>query len=245
VTHSSTPGDGAAQHGRSPFWWRRDIRPGVTVAFTQAEAGNLAFHVGTDDDAVRRHRADLAAAAGVGSFHYMSQVHGRETAWAGDDPVPTADALLSHGEPIAVMVADCVPILLVGEFADGRAALAAVHAGRPGLAAGVVPAAVADLRAAGATGLEAWLGPSICGRCYEVPEQMRDDVERAVPGTASTTRWGTPSLDIAAGVRSQLAAEGIDVHRDAESCTFEHSEFYSHRREPGVGRIAGLAWSHD
>ncbi|MDP9885164.1 YfiH family protein [Sinomonas atrocyanea] len=239
-----TGGAAAAAPAEGPFWWRRDVRPGVTVAFTGAAAGNLAFHVGGDDDGVRRHRAALAAAAGVPSFHYMSQVHGRETAWAGDGPAPTADALLSHGEPLAVMVADCVPVVLVGEFDDGRPALAAVHAGRPGLVAEVVPAAVTRLREAGAHRLEAWLGPSICGQCYEVPAQMRDEVAAAVPGTAATTGWGTPALDLPAGVRDQLARAGVTAHRDAEACTYEHEEFFSHRRAPGAGRIAGLVWSH-
>lgn len=227
------------------FWWRRDVRPGVTVAFTQSAAGNLAFHVGDDDGAVRRHRGRLAAAAGVPAFQYMSQVHGRDAVWAGEDMTPTADALLSRGEPVAVMVADCVPLILVGELADGRPALAAVHAGRPGLAAGVVTEAVSRLRGAGARGLEGWLGPSICGHCYEVPAAMRDEVDSLVPGTAATTRWGTPALDLPAGVRAQLEAAGVVVHRDAEACTFEHGEFFSHRREPGVGRIAGLVWGHD
>lgn len=237
-------GAAAAAPAESPFWWRRDVRPGVTVAFTHAGAGNLAFHVGGDDEGVRRHRDALAAAAGVPSFQYMSQVHGRETVWAGEDPAPTADALLSRGEPLAVMVADCVPVVLVGEFDDGRPALAAVHAGRPGLVAGVVPEAVARLREAGARGLEAWLGPSICGRCYEVPAQMRDEVEAAVPGTATATAWGTPALDLPAGVRDQLARADVAVHREAESCTYEHEGFFSHRRAPGVGRIAGLVWTH-
>ncbi|MDQ0260053.1 polyphenol oxidase family protein [Sinomonas atrocyanea] len=237
-------GAAAAAPAEGPFWWRRDVRPGVTVAFTRAAAGNLAFHVGGDDDGVRRHRAALAAAAGVPSFQYMSQVHGREAVWAGEDPVPTADALLSRGEPLAVMVADCVPVVLVGELADGRPALAAVHAGRPGLVAGVVPEAVARLRDAGARRLEAWLGPSICGTCYEVPAQLRDEVEAAVPGTAATTSWGTPALDLPAGVRDQLARADVAVHRGAEACTYEHDEFFSHRRAPGVGRIAGLVWSH-
>ncbi|GAB3286501.1 peptidoglycan editing factor PgeF [Sinomonas notoginsengisoli] len=226
------------------FWWRRDVRPGVTVAFTQAAAGNLAFHVGEDGEAVRRHRARLAAEAGVPSFQYMSQVHGCEAAWAGDDAAPTADALLSRGKPVAVMVADCVPLVLVGQFPDERPALAAVHAGRPGLAAGIVTEAVARLRDEGATELEAWLGPSICGRCYEVPEQMRDQVAEIVPGTGGTTSWGTPALDLPAGVRTQLEAGGVVVHRDAEACTYEDARFFSHRRAPGVGRIAGLVWAH-
>lgn len=237
-------GGAVASNADGRFWWRRDVRPGVTVAFTRAAAGNLAFHVGGDDDAVRRHRADLAVAAGVPSFQYMSQVHGRDAVWAGADPAPTADALLSRGEPVAVMVADCVPVVLVGAFEDGTPALAAVHAGRPGLVAGVVPEAVSRLRAAGARGLAAWLGPSICGRCYEVPGPMQRQVEAAVPGTAATTSWGTPSLDLPSGVRSQLEDAGVAAHLDAVACTYEHEDLFSHRRAPGLGRIAGLAWCH-
>ena len=227
------------------FWWRRDVRPGVTVAFTQVGAGNLAFHVGSDDEAVRRSRGQLAAAAGVPAFRYMSQVHGARAVWADDaGAAPTADALLSRGEPLAVMVADCVPVILAGTFTDGSPALAAVHAGRPGLAAGIIPEAVGALRDAGASGLEAWLGPSICGRCYEVPESLRDEVAAIVPGTAATTSWGTPALDLPAGVMKQLAAAGVPVHTDAAACTFEQEALYSHRRAPGQGRFAGLVWSH-
>jgi YfiH family protein len=226
------------------FWWRRDVRPGVTVAFTRADAGNLAFHVGSDDGTVARCRAELAAEAGVPSFQYMSQVHGAAAVWAGEQAVPTADALLSRGAPLAVMVADCVPIVLVGTFDDGAPAFAAVHAGRPGLAAGVVPTAVSELREAGAHGLEAWIGPSICGACYEVPEAMRAEVDALVPGTAATTRWGTPALDLPAGVVGQLRDAGVTAHTEPWACTYEHGDFFSHRRAPGVGRIAGLVWAH-
>ncbi|WP_334170484.1 polyphenol oxidase family protein [Sinomonas sp.] len=227
------------------FWWRRDIRPGVTAAFTAVAAGNLAFHVGSDDDAVRRHRASLAAAVGTERVQYMEQVHGAEAVWAeesGDAPV--ADALLSAGVPVAVMVADCVPILLAGHFDDGRPALGAVHAGRVGLAAGVVPAAVEALRRRGAADLEAWLGPSICGRCYEVPAPLRDEVSALAPGTASATSWGTPALDLPAGVERQLAGLGVAVHKEAVGCTLEEARLFSHRRAPGEGRFAGVVWSH-
>ncbi|WP_413250685.1 polyphenol oxidase family protein [Sinomonas flava] len=226
------------------FWWRRDIRPGVTAAFTRVEAGNLAFHVGSDDGAVARHRAALAQEAGVGSFQYMSQVHGAEAVWAGEEPAPTADALLSRGEPLAVMVADCVPIVVAGSFDDGTPALAAVHAGRPGLVAGVVPSAVSRLRDAGARDLEAWIGPSICGACYEVPEAMRSEVDAVVPGTAAETRWGTAALDLPAGVVRQLREAEVPMHTEAWACTYEHDELFSHRRAPGVGRFAGLVWTH-
>jgi hypothetical protein len=227
------------------FWWRRDIRPGVTGAFTQVSAGNLAFHVGSDDDGVRRHRSALAEAAGVDRVQYMEQVHGSTAVWAEDSGnAPVADALLSRGAPIAVMVADCVPILLTGRFDDGRPALAAVHAGRVGLAAGVVPTAVSALREAGGHELQAWIGPSICGCCYEVPAELRAQVEELVPGTAATTSWGTPALDLPAGVSRQLGEAGVTVHTEAAACTFEDTRFFSHRRAPGEGRFVGVVWAH-
>jgi YfiH family protein len=238
---------GAAAPSRTAniFWWRRDIRPGVTAAFTDISAGNLAYHVGSDDDGVRRHRAALAAAADVERVQYMEQVHGSRAVWAEEaGDVPVADALLSRGVPIAVMVADCVPILLAGQFDDGRPALGAVHAGRAGLAAGIVTAAVAGLQGEGASGLEAWIGPSICGRCYEVPAELRDAVAEAVPGTASTTSWGTPALDLGRGVERQLREAGIRAHSDATACTLEESRLFSHRRAPGEGRFAGMVWTH-
>ena len=232
------------------------MRPGVWAAFTNVAAGNLALHVGDDPDAVRTRREALEQAAGLGSLHFrfMNQVHGNDVAvFAGPagpeaGPAPTADALVSAGEPLAVMVADCVPVVLVGENSGGASAapvLGVVHAGRPGLAAGVVPAAVERMRALGATGIGAWIGPSICGKCYEVPEGMRADVAALVPATWCTTSQGTPGLDLAAGVRSQLEAAGVVVEYSG-GCTREDTELFSYRRNNHTGRFAGLVWTnHD
>ena len=229
---------------RDIFWWRRDIRPGVTAAFTQVAAGNLAFHVGSDDDGVRSRRSALAAAVDAERVQYMEQVHGSTVVWAeegGDAPV--ADALLSRGLRVAVMVADCVPILLAGQFGDGSTAVGAVHAGRVGLAGGVVRASVEALRGRGVSDIEAWIGPSICGHCYEVPASLRDEVAALVPGTASTTSWGTPALDLPAGVMAQLVDLGVPGHTEAAACTMEETRLFSHRRAPGEGRFAGIVWS--
>ncbi|HET6270946.1 MAG TPA: polyphenol oxidase family protein [Arthrobacter sp.] len=236
------------------FSWRAEVRPGVWVAFTDAAAGNLALHVGDDPGEVRRRRRRLDQAAGLGhrSFRYMNQVHGRHVvtiagngvpAAAGSD-TPTADAMVSLGEPLAVMVADCVPVALAGEGAGGAPVLGVVHAGRPGVASGVVPAAVARLRDLGAARISAWIGPSICGQCYEVPGGMRADVSAAVPATWCTTSRGTPGLDLPAGVRSQLEAEGVTVEY-AGGCTLEDEALFSYRRDAHTGRFAGLVWTHD
>lgn len=235
------------------------MRPGVWAAFTNVAAGNLALHVGDDPAAVRRRRDELEQTAGLGSrhFRYMNQVHGNAVAVVAagaadagrDGPVtaPTADAMVSAGEPLAVMVADCVPIVLVGERAvAGRAApvLGVVHAGRPGMAAGVVPAAVARMRALGAEDLAAWVGPSICGHCYEVPEAMRAEVAALVPAAWCTTSHGTPGLDLPAGVRSQLAADDVAVEY-AGGCTREDADLFSYRRDNRTGRFAGLVWTEE
>ncbi|WLQ05543.1 polyphenol oxidase family protein [Arthrobacter oryzae] len=241
------------------FWWRTEVRPGVWVAFTDAGAGNLALHVGDDPAEVHLRRGLLEAEAGLGAgrFQYMNQVHGNAVAYIGDTFIgdaavatagstgaggPTADAMVSSGRPLAVMVADCVPVVLAGQTAAGRPVLAVAHAGRPGVAGGVIPATVARMRAEGAEDIRAWIGPSICGSCYEVPEEMRADVAAAVPTTWCTTSWGTPGLDLPAGARSQLEDNGVAVEYSGP-CTLETDGLFSYRGDPGTGRFAGLVWT--
>ncbi|WP_427132597.1 polyphenol oxidase family protein [Pseudarthrobacter sp. S9] len=246
------------------FSWRAEVRPGVWVAFTDTAAGNLALHVGDDPAEVRRRRGELEQAAGLAGrhFRYMNQVHGSDvttiagsadgstadapTADAPTADAPTADAMVSAGEPLAVMVADCVPVVLVGAGAGalgaGAPVLGVAHAGRPGVASGVVPAAVARLRELGAGHISAWIGPSICGHCYEVPEGMRADVAAIVPATWCTTSRGTPGLDLPAGVRSQLEAAGVALEYSG-GCTLEDESLFSYRRNSHTGRFAGLVWT--
>ena len=228
------------------FHWRAEILPGVSAAFTDSGAGNLALHVGDDPGTVQRRREQLEAAVGIepSGLRFMNQVHGTTVAVMDRGTgTPEADAMVSRSVPLAVMVADCIPLLLAGTSADGPV-LAAVHAGRPGVANGVIPAAVDAMESLGATGIRAWLGPSICGSCYEVPAALRDEVAAAVPATWSTTSWGTPALDLPAGARSQLEDAGVGVEY-AGPCTLETGSLYSYRRDTGTGRFAGLVWCHD
>lgn len=228
------------------FHWRAEILPGVSAAFTDSGAGNLALHVGDNPDAVRQRREQLETALGIAprGLRFMNQVHGVAVVVMDRGSVtPEADAMVSRALPLAVMVADCIPVLLAGGSPDGPV-LAAVHAGRPGVANGVIPAAVDSMKSLGASGIKAWLGPSICGGCYEVPPELRDEVAAAVPGTWSTTTWGTPALDLPAGARSQLEEAGVAVEY-AGPCTLETDSLYSYRRDRGTGRFAGLVWCHD
>jgi YfiH family protein len=241
---------------------------GARVAFTTRSEGNLALHVGDDPAEVRRRRAALAEEAGSGPFIFMNQTHSSDvltlTERPGDEPTPegldarTVDAMVSTDLPMGVLVADCLPVVLIAEGTGGRpAAVAVAHAGRAGVLNGILPAAVEALRthASGQTdpsdespavrgAVVALIGPAVCGRCYEVPEEMAAEAEMAVPGIRTETRWGTPALDLKAAARAQMESLGVDV-RDVEICTMESEAHSSHRRDPRSGRIAGLVYVPD
>jgi polyphenol oxidase len=88
--------------------------------------------------------------------------------------------------------------------------------------------------------LTAWLGPHVCGRCYEVPASLQDEVTAAEPASRATTAWGTPAVDVGAGVRAQLGRDGVAVV-DLSRCTRESSDLFSYRRDgPRSGRQAGI-----
>jgi purine-nucleoside/S-methyl-5'-thioadenosine phosphorylase / adenosine deaminase len=187
---------------------------------------------------------EVEAACGV-RFARLSQVHGADVlvvdAPMALDEVPSADALVTTRRELGLMVrvADCVPVLLADPAAG---VVAAVHAGRPGMALGIVGRAVESMRAEGADGVRAWLGPHVCGRCYEVPAAMREAVSTVVPAAWAETSWGTPALDIGAGVAAQLDELGVEVTR-VGSCTREDPDLFSYRRDgDAAGRLAGLVW---
>mgnify|MGYP000959532983 FL=1 len=119
---------------------------------------------------------------------------------------------------------------------------AAVHAGRRGMLDGVVPATIDALRRVGAVPGDLWaaVGPSICGSCYEVPDHMRTLSAQREPACASRTSWGTPGLDVAAGVIAQLERAGVGHISAGGWCTYEDPRFYSFRREGTTGRLAGV-----
>jgi copper oxidase (laccase) domain-containing protein len=132
-------------------------------------------------------------------------------------------------------------------LADVEAGVVAVaHVGRPGVVAGIVSEAVAAARAHGARDVEAWVGPHVCGGCYEVPAAMRDDVSSVEPAAFCCTTWGTPSVDIGAAVVAQLRAAGCRQVNELTLCTRESEDLYSHRRQGAAsGRLGGLVVLRD
>lgn len=209
---------------------------------------NLGDHVGDDPAAVAANRARLTTAIGLGPDRvvWMDQVHGdrvevvdgpRDAALPDTDAVVTAMPRLA----LAVVTADCVPVLL----ADARAGVvAAVHAGRVGAQNGVVAKALAAMMAAGAhaADVSALLGPAVSGRNYEVPAAMADEVEAALPGSRTTTSAGTPGLDLRAGIAVQLRALGVGAVDIDPRCTLDDPDLFSHRRGAPTGRLASLVW---
>jgi polyphenol oxidase len=204
---------------------------------------NLALEGDDAPDVVTRNLeivlADFAPGDRLADLH---QVHGAEVDVVEDRSAaerPDADGIVTAWAGVVLMVraADCVPVLLAD--AEG-AVIGAAHCGRPGLVAGVVPATVGRMRDLGARAITAWIGPHVCGSCYEVPQPMQAAVGAAVPASVATTAWGTPSLDLGAGVRAQLAGEDVSVH-DVSRCTRESGDLYSYRRDGArAGRLAGL-----
>ncbi|MGR3933405.1 peptidoglycan editing factor PgeF [Streptomyces sp. BRA346] len=231
---------------------------GAHFAFTDRWGGvsaapydelNLGGAVGDDPQSVRTNRELAAKALGLdpSSVVWMNQVHGRDVAvvegpWTTGE-IPCVDAVVTsrRGLALAVLTADCTPVLL----ADPDAGVAgAAHAGRPGLVAGVVPAVVEAMTAQGASParIVARSGPSVCGRCYEVPAAMRTEVAATVPESWAETSWGTPAVDVAAGVRAQLARAGVEMDGESHICTLESADHFSYRRDRTTGRLASYVW---
>lgn len=208
----------------------------------------VAYAMARGGEATGENPFELPAGVRVPTLVAMRQVHGAhvhtvDRAWLRDrHAVPAeADGLVTQvpGVILLVRVADCVPVLL----ADlDRGVVAAAHAGRVGLAAGIVAATVTGMRRLGAEHLVAWVGPRVCGRCYEVPADMREEVSAVVPEACAETSWGTPALDVGAGVVAQLGANGVEVV-DVPRCTVEDEDLYSYRRQGAAsGRFGGLVW---
>ncbi|MYU21557.1 peptidoglycan editing factor PgeF [Streptomyces sp. SID8352] len=237
---------------------QRDTVNGAHFGFTDRWGGvsavpyeelNLGGAVGDDPAAVTANRDRAARSLGLDPVRvvWMHQVHGADTVvvdapW-GDHPVPPADAVVTaeRGLALAVLTADCVPVLLADPVAG---VAAAAHAGRPGLAAGVVPAAVRAMTELGAdpARIVARTGPAVCGRCYEVPEEMRAEVSAVEPAAYAETGRGTPALDVGAGVHAQLARLGVGDRSRSPVCTLESQDHFSYRRDRATGRLAGYVW---
>lgn len=207
-----------------------------TVVFTDRSAGDLA--VGSAG--VHGRRASVAPMP----WTWLHQVHGADVVVVthpGEHAGARADAAVTAtpGCVVAVQTADCAPVALV---ADG--VVGVVHAGWRGIRAGVLPAAVGAMRALGATGIEAVIGPCVRPGCYEFgPDELDALAADLGPSVRGTTVGGSPALDVPAAVRASLAGAGVVEVDDVGVCTACSADHWSFRAHGDAERQAVVAWT--
>jgi YfiH family protein len=230
---------------------RVDLGAGVVAGFTTRIGGvsagdfdslNLAEHVGDELTAVQANRARLSNLLGL-PLRLMRQVHGRDVhviSDAEDEAAQDADALVTakRGLGLSVLVADCVPVLLSDPDVG---VVAAVHAGRRGVVADVVGAAVVAMQDLGAepSRMRAALGPAICPACYPLGADVQAEVLQVAPEAAAVAADGSPAVDLRLAVAVRLARLGIEASVSS-ICTAESPRHFSYRRDRRTGRTAGV-----
>jgi YfiH family protein len=209
---------------------------------------NLALHVGDQPELVMKNRHDLAREIGLdpGSLYFMNQVHGSEVIQINPEKtgkVELASALPDAGAPrecdalitrtpgvgLAVLVADCAPVIFMGEQSS-----AVIHVGWRGLFAGIVEK-VALLMSE--ERFRVHVGPTICGNCYEIGDDLR--MEAVSRNFVITERGLDIPSSIAKILKSNYAEQMIEFDWNG-ICTFEDSEYFSFRRSGVTGRSAGV-----
>lgn len=221
-------------------------KPAADNAVLGAATVNLActdatWDLGTSQAGVQAPK--LCAALGLDQLALVSQVHGSRVVEAQEALASTqeADALVTTHKQVGltIRVADCLPVL----FWDSQAGIVgAAHAGRVGLFADVLPHTVAAMKDLGANQICAWIGPHICGQCYEVSQEMWDQTKPTHPLALATSRNGLPALDLVRVAVDQLQNQAVKVCVD-NTCTLESRHLHSYRRDgQSAGRLAAVVW---
>lgn len=199
---------------------------------------NVSTASGDDPESVARNRAYLACVLGAEEVIWLEQVHGSECVDTDRSSLRRADAAVTAtpGRALAIMMADCLPVLMTRE---GGHKVGAAHAGWRGLAAGVL-AALVDAMGCPPSELEVWLGPRIEPEAYEVDEAVHSAFDAACRGAFRETSPGHWQLDLAAAALIELNALGVRRVRDCAVGVFGDPRFYSYRRDGTTGRSAAL-----
>lgn len=206
---------------------------------------NLGLRAGDDPQAVTENRARLRRLLPQ-EPKWLRQVHGARVVNADDlNEAPEADAgFARHIHTVcAIMIADCLPVLL----SDRAGSVVGVaHAGWRGLSGGVVENTVDAMRRAGSGELLAYLGPAIGPRAFEVGADVRDAFVNRDPGAAQAfaphgrEKW---LADLFMLARQALARAGVNAVYGGGLCTYsDPARFFSYRRDKTTGRMAALIW---
>lgn len=229
----------------------------VQACFTTRQGGvsvapynslNLGTHVGDDPAAVAENRARVSALLPAEPL-WLEQVHGTEVCSDARPGLRTADAAVTRvpGRVCAVMVADCLPVLLCDRAGS---VVGAAHAGWRGLAAGVLARTVAAMACAPDQVL-AWIGPAIGPQAFEVGPEVRDAFLAEDDGLGLAFRPGREDrlwCDLPALARAMLARAGVlpaSVTGGGYCTVSDPARFFSFRRDGRTGRMAGLIWLAD
>ena len=222
-------------------------RHGLGVSRPPFDAFNLGTRCGDDPAAVTENRRQLDAALRLPSPpRWLRQVHGIAVVPEPGFDEPEADAVVTAeaGVVLAILTADCLPVVFAAR--DGRE-IAAAHAGWRGLANGVLETTLAAMRTP-AREVIAWLGPAAGPQAYEIGEEVYDAFAardpRALPAFVATRR-GHWRVDLFALARLRLVDAGLTaaaIHGGGLCTISDPQRFFSHRRDQRGGRIATLAW---
>ncbi len=203
-------------------------------------SNNLALHVGDDATDVYANRRALSHQF---SFTHdpawLNQTHSTRCVVVEDTPSREADAAITRtqGQPLVILTADCLPILLCDR--NGQE-IAAIHAGWKGLVHGIIEQTIGQMRAS-PTDILAWIGPGICNQCYAVGNEVVEQFATRYPFTTHTL--SNQRANLASIAELILNACGVLHVTPSNLCTFEQSDqFYSYRRNAQTGRIASFIW---
>jgi len=237
----------------------RELPDGVRVGYTTRLGGasegayssaNMATHVGDVDADVRENRRRLFQITGLTDIRWLKQVHGSSVAKIEPrvDPVDDQGSALvadaqwtdSTGIGLAILSADCFPVVI----ADVRGSIVGIaHCGWRGAVCGVLESLVAAMRCRSAS-LNAWMGPGICKRCYEVGPDVVARLDARVSKNVLVAgprreRW---FLDLPGYLEILLQELGIERIFRSPSCTYQDENLYSYRRDKVTGRVATIVW---
>ncbi|MGH8086187.1 MAG: peptidoglycan editing factor PgeF [Lysobacter sp.] len=239
------PADWPAPRGVRAF---TSLRHGAGVSEALFNDFNLGTRCGDAAAAVVRNRAQLVEIGRLPSAPvWLRQVHGTQVFRAGaSGSEPEADAAVTAtpGTVLAILTADCLPVLFC---ADDGSEVAAAHAGWRGLAAGVLEATVAAMRTPPQR-LLAWLGPAAGPASYEVGVEVYDAFvaqEWAAGRAFTSTRPHHWKVDLYALARRRLQGAGVNagcIHGGGLDTIGDAQRFYSHRRDQRTGRMVSLVW---
>lgn len=191
-----------------------------------------------DPNSGLNNRDQLAQSLSVSKAIFMKQLHGNvvEVINNHSGGVIEADGVVTTLKSTALIVqsADCLPVLMSGVSSDGvEIAIAAVHVGRRGLLNGVAVKAVEAMQSLGAEKITGVVGPHICGECYEVDDQLFNEVTSLHPQSRSTDR----RLNLFAGLAAQIPQVSLE---NLNICTLENQRYFSFRRGGESGRQVGV-----